>query len=76
MMVKTVSFERNQLKHTNYKNGYHIYDSMTTVSDKADNKIPDSVISLLYRIYQEKVTAEQSSDESEGSADMKAGDAA
>lgn len=53
MTVKNFSFRRDFLKHTNYKNGYHVYSDMETVSDKSGNELPDSVIKLLYRIYAE-----------------------
>ena len=57
MTVKNFSFRRDFLKHTNYKNGYHVYSDMETVSDKSGNELPDSVIKLLYRIYAEAATA-------------------
>lgn len=53
MKVKDFKFERNFLRHTNFKNRYHVYTGMETVSDKSGDKLPDSVIKLLYRIYAE-----------------------
>ncbi len=53
MTVKNFRFKRAFLKHTNYKNGYHVYTDMETVSDKSGNELPESVIKLLYRIYTE-----------------------
>ena len=53
MKVKDFKFERNFLRHTNFKNRYHVYTGMETVSDKSGDEIPDSVIKLLYRIYAE-----------------------
>lgn len=53
MKVKDFKFERNFLRHTNFKNRYHVYTGMETVSDKSGDEIPDSVIKLLYRIYTE-----------------------
>ncbi len=53
MIVKEFEFKRDFLKHTNYKNGYHVYTGMETVSDKAGDELPESVIKLLYRIYTE-----------------------
>ena len=53
MIVKDFTFKREFLKHTNHKNGYHVYTDMTTVADKAGDELPDSVIELLYRIYAE-----------------------
>ncbi len=53
MMVKDIQFERKFLKHSNYKNGYHVYTQMNTTSDKSDSNIPNSVIKLLYRIHSE-----------------------
>lgn len=55
MKVKEFEFERGFLKHTNFKNGYHVYTGMETVSDKLGEELPDSVIKLLYRIYAESV---------------------
>ena len=57
MKVKDFEFKRDFLKHTNYKNGYHVYTNMETISDKAGDELPESVIKLLYRIYAE--SAEQ-----------------
>ncbi len=51
MIVKNFSFRRDFLKHTNFKNGYHVYTSMETVSDRSGEELPESVIKLLYRIY-------------------------
>ena len=56
MIVKEFEFKRDFLKHTNYKNGYHVYTGMETVSDKAGDELPESVIKLLYRIYTESAT--------------------
>ncbi len=53
MTVKNIKFKRDFLKHTNYKNGFHVYTGMETVPDKPDSGIPESVIKLLYRIYSE-----------------------
>lgn len=53
MKVKEFEFERHFLKHTNFKNDYHVYIGMETVSDKSGDEIPESVIKLLYRIYTE-----------------------
>ena len=50
MIVKDFTFKRDFLKHTNHKNGYHVYTDMTTVADKSGDELPDSVIELLYRI--------------------------
>ena len=60
MKAKELEFERNFLKHTNYKNGCHVYTGMETVSDKSGAELPESVIKLLYRIYVE--TAEKPED--------------
>ena len=62
MIVRNFSFKRDFLKHTNYKNGYHVYSGMGTVSDRSGEELPESVIKLLYRIYAE--TAD-TNDESE-----------
>lgn len=51
MIVKDFSFKRDFLKHTNFKNGYHVYTGMETVSDRSGEELPESVIKLLYRIY-------------------------
>ena len=70
MIVKEFEFKRDFLKHTNYKNGYHVYTGMETVSDKAGDGLTgmetvsdkagdgmsESVIKLLYRIYSESAT--------------------
>lgn len=53
MIVKDFSFNRDFLKHTNFKNGYHVYTGMETVSDKSGDDLPESIIKLLYRIYTE-----------------------
>lgn len=53
MVVKDFRFNRDFLKHTNFKNGYHVYTGMETVSDKSGDDLPDSIIKLLYRIYAE-----------------------
>ena len=55
MIVKNFSFKRDFLKHTNYKNGYHVYTDMETISDRHGKELPESVIKLLYRIYTETV---------------------
>lgn len=62
MTVKNFRFGRDFLKHTNFKNGYHVYTGMDTVSDRSGAELPESVIKLLYRIYAE--TAD-TNDESE-----------
>lgn len=59
MKVKDVEFNRDFLKHTNFKNGYHVYTGMETVSDKSGEELPESVIKLLYRIYAESVNNEE-----------------
>ena len=59
MKVKDFEFKRDFLKHTNFKNGYHVYTGMETVSDKSGEELPDSVIKLLYRIYAESVNNEE-----------------
>lgn len=59
MKVKDFEFKRDFLKHTNFKNGYHVYTGMETVSDKSGEEFPDSVIKLLYRIYAESVNNEE-----------------
>lgn len=56
MKVKDFEFKRDFLKHTNFKNGYHVYTGMETVSDTSGEELPDSVIKLLYRIYAESVS--------------------
>lgn len=53
MKVKGFEFNRDFLKHINFKNGYHVYTGMETVSDKSGEELPESVIKLLYRIYAE-----------------------
>ena len=53
MIVKSFEFKRDFLKHTNFKNGYHVYNGMDTVSDKSGDELPESLIKLLYRIYAE-----------------------
>ncbi|MGN0614144.1 MAG: hypothetical protein ACI4JB_09635 [Porcipelethomonas sp.] len=59
MKVKDFEFKRDFLKHTNFKNGYHVYTGMETVSDKSGEELPDSAIKLLYRIYAESVNNEE-----------------
>lgn len=59
MKVKDFEFNRDFLKHTNFKNGYHVYTGMETVSDKSGEELPESVIKLLYRIYAESVNNEE-----------------
>jgi len=56
MKVKNFSFGRDFLKHTNFKNGYHVYTGMETVSDRSGEDFPESVIKMLYRIYTESTT--------------------
>lgn len=63
MIVKDFSFKRDFLKHINYKNGYHVYAGMETVSDRSGSELPESVIKLLYRIYAE--TAATNNDNNE-----------
>ena len=53
MTVKDFRFGRDFLKHTNFKNGYHVYTGMETVSDRSGEELPESIIKLLYRIYAE-----------------------
>lgn len=55
MIARKFEFDRSFLKYQNYKNRYHIYTDMETVSDKFGKVLPDSVIKLLYRIYTESV---------------------
>ena len=55
MKAKEFVFDRNFLKHTNYKNGCHVYTGMETVSE--------SVIKLLYRIYVETAEKPEEMDE-------------
>ena len=57
MTVKDFRFGRDFLKHTNYKNGYHVYTNMDTVSDRSGEELPESIIKLLYRIYSEAAAA-------------------
>ena len=59
MKVKYFEFKRDFLKHTNFKNGYHVYTGMETVSDKSGEELPDSVINLLYRIYVESASQKE-----------------
>ncbi len=59
MKVKDFEFKRDFLKHINFKNGYHVYTGMKTVSDKSGEELPESVIKLLYRIYAESVNNEE-----------------
>ena len=53
MTVKDFRFGRDFLKHTNFKNGYHVYTGMETVSDRSGEELPESIIKLLYHIYAE-----------------------
>jgi hypothetical protein len=53
MTVKDFRFGRDFLKHTNFKNGYHVYTCMNTVTDRSGDELPESIIKLLYRIYAE-----------------------
>ena len=53
MTVKDFRFGRDFLKHTNFKNGYHVYTGMETVSDRSGDELPESIIKLLYHIYAE-----------------------
>ena len=64
--MKEFEFKRDFLKHTNYKNGFHVYTNMETVSDKSGNELPESVIKLLYRIYAESVKTDENDTMSEG----------
>ena len=57
MTVKDFRFGRDFLKHTNFKNGYHVYTGMDTVTDRSGNELPESIIKLLYRIYSEAAAA-------------------
>ena len=61
MKVKKFSFDRNFLTHTNYKNDCHTYTSMETVPDKAGKEIPESLIKLLYRIYNQSTSQDEES---------------
>ena len=63
MIVKDFSFKRDFLKHTNYKNGYHVYTGMETVSDRSGDELPESIIKLLYRIYAETAATDNDSNE-------------
>ena len=63
MTAKELEFERKFLKHTNYKNGCHVYTGMETVSDKSGAELPESVIKLLYRIYVETAEKPEEMDE-------------
>ena len=63
MKAKEFEFDRNFLKHTNYKNGCHVYTGMETVSDKSGAELPESVIKLLYRIYVETAEKPEEMDE-------------
>ena len=53
MTVKDFRFGRDFLKHTNFKNGFHVYTGMETVSDRSGEELPESIIKLLYHIYAE-----------------------
>ena len=53
MTVKDFRFGRDFLKHTNFKNGYHVYTGIETVSDRSGDELPESIIKLLYHIYAE-----------------------
>lgn len=53
MMVKDIQFNRKFLRHSNYKNDYHVYTGMTTIPDKPESGIPESIVKLLYRIHTE-----------------------
>lgn len=63
MKAKEFVFDRNFLKHTNYKNGCHVYTGMETVLDKSGAELPESVIKLLYRIYVETADKPEEMDE-------------
>ena len=63
MKAKEFVFDRNFLKHTNYKNGCHVYTGMETVLDKSGAEPPESVIKLLYRIYVETAEKPEEMDE-------------
>ena len=56
MTVKDFRFKRDFLKHTNFKNDYHVYTGMDTVTDRSGEELPESIIKLLYRIYAEAAT--------------------
>ena len=60
MKAKEFEFDRNFLKHTNYKNGCHVYTGMETESGA---ELPESVIKLLYRIYVETAEKPEEMDE-------------
>lgn len=53
MTVKDFRFGRDFLKHANFKNGYHVYTGIETVSDRSGDELPESIIKLLYHIYAE-----------------------
>lgn len=53
MTVKNINFERDFLKHRNYKNGFHVYKGMETTADSKDTGIPESVVKVLFRIFSE-----------------------
>lgn len=53
MMGKSFGFDRDFLKHTNFKNKDHAYTGIETVPDRSWKELPESVIKLLYRIYVE-----------------------
>ena len=63
MKAKEFVFDRNFLKHTNYKNGCLVYTGMETVLDKSGAELPESVIKLLYRIYVETAEKPEEMDE-------------
>lgn len=63
MKAKKFEFDRNFLKHTNYKNGCRVYTGMETVLDKSGAELPESVIKLLYRIYVETAEKPEEMDE-------------
>ena len=63
MKAKEFVFDQNFLKHTNYKNGCHVYTGMETVLDKSGAELPESVIKLLYRIYVETADKPEEMDE-------------
>ena len=70
MKAKELEFERKFLKHTNYKNGCHVYTGMETVSDKSGAELPESVIKLLYRIYVETAEKPEESEDMDAALDF------